>query len=211
MGRLREIFKSTFLAAAGVVLPLALLLIIFEKIVSALSSVATPIAESLFPAAFAKSTLAANLATLFLLLVVSLLLGLFAQTRVGEHIGHWIESHTFMHFKIYRSIKEFSERLIPSHDNKLFRPALLTRKDEMNALIFVVEDLDADHFVIFVPSAPSTLSGSTFIVPKSDVLLLDIPALEEAKVFTRWGVGSSKIISQAHVSAALQGRERSLE
>lgn len=210
MSRFREILQSSFLAAAGIILPLLLFAVLFERVVILLNRITVPFAKFLFPAHFASSVNATKLVTLLLLVLVSLLLGLFAQTELGEKIGHWVENRTLMHVKLYRTFKEFSERLIPSKTNKFFRAGLLIRKDEMNALVFVVEDFGHDYFVIFCPSAPSTLSGSLYIVPKSDVELLQVPAMDVARVYSRWGIGTAKVLQESQALTALQGIERSI-
>jgi len=210
MSRLREILQSSFWAAAGIILPLILFGVLFERVVVLLNRITIPLAKVIFTEHFAESENAAKLATLLLLALTSLGLGLLAQTDAGQRIGHWVENHTLMQVKLYRTFKEFSDRLIPSKTNKFFQPGLLIRKDEMNTLVFVVEDFGHDYFVIFCPSAPSTLSGNLYIVPKSDVELLPVPAMDIARVYSRWGVGTSKVLVDSQALTALQGIERSI-
>ncbi|WP_374029921.1 DUF502 domain-containing protein [Bdellovibrio bacteriovorus] len=209
MGTFGKFLKSTFSAAAGVVLPLALIVLILQRLFQALSTSIAPLAKAIFPQAFIDRYIATEILTLIVLLMFSMLIGLIAQTRWGQSFGHWLEDRTLGHLPIYRTLKEFSERLIPSDkDNVLFQPALLIRGDEMNTFVYIVEKYGEDHVVIFVPSVPSTLSGSLCIVPKTDVRVLPVPALAMAKVFSRWGVGTSKILDSTQTSPLLQKSDR---
>ncbi|WP_373997620.1 hypothetical protein [Bdellovibrio bacteriovorus] len=209
LSRFKEFLKSSFMAAAGVLLPVLLLIFLFEKILVILERLATPIAQTLFPAQFLETPHALKLATIMIFVLLSMLIGFFAQTETGQKVGHWLEQKTLGRFKMYQVMKEFSERLIPSKTNKLFEPALLTRADEMNALVFVVEYIDEERAVIFIPGVPTAFSGNLYVVPRLDIKLLDVPVMDVAKVYSRWGVGYSKIIKSTHTSERLQGIERS--
>ncbi|KYG65051.1 hypothetical protein AZI87_10765 [Bdellovibrio bacteriovorus] len=209
VNRFKDFFKSSLMAAASVILPVLLLIFLFEKILITLERLATPIAQALFPAQFLQTPHAMKLAIILIFVLLSMLLGFIAQTEKGQKVGRWLEEKTLGHFKMYHVMKEFSERLIPSKTNKLFEPALLTRTDEMNALVFIVEYLDDERVVIFVPGVPTAFSGNLYVVPRLDVKILDVPVMDVAKVYSRWGVGYSKIIKTTNTSSRLQGIERS--
>ncbi|WP_413290831.1 hypothetical protein [Bdellovibrio sp. HCB337] len=208
MTKFREFLKSSFLAALGIVLPILLILIIFDRVVDALNAFTAPIAKSLFPEAYLDRIVATKLVTLGLIAVASMILGFIAQTSMGEKLGRWLEDHTLMHIKIYRTFKEFSERIIPSKTNSSFQPAILTRLDEMNTFILIVEELAPDHYVIFIPSAPSTLSGSIYVVPKTDVTLLPVAKMDVARICSRWGVGAARVLAEKNMQHVLQKSDR---
>lgn len=189
--------KISFLAGIGVLLPVILLFILFEKVISMTQKITDPIAQSLFPQMSYLRVYATEIVTLGLLVMLAVAVGIVASTAVGQKIGFWIESRTLMRFRPYRSFKEFSSRLIPSTEKNLLQPALLIRADEMHALVFVVEELASGYFVIFVPSTPSTVSGSLYVVPQTDVEILDLPAMDFIKTISQWGVGMEKILEHS--------------
>ncbi|WP_413575194.1 DUF502 domain-containing protein [Bdellovibrio sp. HCB290] len=208
MRGLKSFVKSSLLAAAGVILPVILLLMLVGKIIAVVGKVTSPIAQSLSPRFFNEYQYASETVAFGVLLLLSLALGAFAQTRMGRSIGGWIEDVFLMRLRVYRSFKEFSQRLIPSQNNFLFQPALLVREDEMNALVFIVEEIEGEQCVIFTPSAPSTLSGSLFIVPSKDVKKLNVPVGAVAKTFSRWGVGTLEVVRKGSAEPYLQAEER---
>ncbi|WP_413557878.1 hypothetical protein [Bdellovibrio sp. HCB209] len=195
--------KASFFAAAGVILPVLLLLFLLGKVVSVSNRMVAPIASSAFPELYQSRAIASELVTMSILAVASLLLGAVALTSWGRATGGWIERNILNRISVYRGLKDFSQRLIPSERQKMFQAALLKREDEMNALVYVVEEFE-QNYVIFTPSVPAPLSGSLFIVPKSDVQILNIPVLSMAKIFSRWGVGTAELLREAHALNALQ-------
>jgi uncharacterized membrane protein len=195
--RFIKFVKTSLLAGIGIVLPIALCVVLFVKLVTTAKKVTEPIANSLFPENAYLHSYATEIVTLGLLVLASMLLGFIASTNPGQRFGKWVESRTLMHFGLYRSFKDFSSRLIPSDKNTLFQPALLIREDEMITLMFVVEDLRNGYFVIFMPSAPSTFSGSLHVVPKTDVEILQVPVMDVVKTFSRWGVGTGKVLEKS--------------
>lgn len=208
MIRFREFLTSSFLAAAGVLIPILLIIFILEKVLEMIGAFMGPPLMVLLPQEYLEKVPTPKLLALILFVLASLLLGLFAQTEVGKRLGHWLEDRTFMHLRLYRSIKEFSDRLLPTNKSTLFQPALLTRRDEMNTLIFVVEKLDDDNYVIFLPSTPSVLTGALAVVPQADVKILHIEVKEAARVFSLWGVGCSKILREQKAVRHLQTSEK---
>ena len=196
--RIKNFIRVSFLAGVGILLPLILCVLLFIKIISMMRGAVDPIARSLFSEQAYLRIYATEIVTVVLLILASMALGFIASTNVGQRFGSWIESHTLMHLGLYRSLKDFSAKLIPSTNGTLFQPALLIREDEMMTLIFVVEDLRNGYFVIFSPSTPSTFSGSLHVVPKTDVEILQVPAMDVVKVFSRWGVGAGKVLEKSH-------------
>jgi uncharacterized membrane protein len=195
--RVWNFLRVSFLAGVGVLLPLILLVILFQKVLSMLRNVSDPIAKAIFPELVYLRVYATEIVTLGLLALAAVGIGFIASTVLGQKLGFWVESRTLMRFGPYRSFKEFSTRLIPSSNKNLFQPALLVRKDEMQTLIFVVEEMISGHYVFFVPSTPSTFSGALYVVPKTDVEILDVPAMDLVKIFSHWGVGTGKILEQS--------------
>lgn len=197
MSRWKEFFRASWAAAVAIILPILLLAILFEKVVSLLAGITTPFAKAIFPASFAAGVYGTRAAVVLLFAIASLGLGLLAQTKIGRSIGRWLENHTLMHLKIYRGFKEFSARLLPSRAAERFQPAMLVRYDEMIMLIYVVESVGDDCFLIYVPSTPTVLSGALFIVPKTDVQILPVKPIEIAKVISQWGVGTEAMLEQS--------------
>lgn len=214
MKRFKEVIKSSFLAGIGVILPLVLMLFLLEKLTTMTGKITSPLAESIFPEHFYLRGFATEFVTFLLLLFAAFLLGIVANTRFGLWFGDWVERRTLMHLPIYRTLKEFSKRLVPKENNVLFEPALLTRKDEMPTLVFVVEHLPQGHLVIFTPSAPTAFTGSIQIVLRTDVEILHVPVMDVIKSYSYWGVGTAKILEKSmyfHRPLPNNLRERSFD
>jgi uncharacterized membrane protein len=214
MKRFKVVIKSSFLAGIGVILPIVLMLFLLEKLTTMTGKITSPLAESIFPEQFYLRSVATEMVTFILLLMVAFILGVIANTRFGLWFGDWVENRTLMHLPIYRTLKEFSKRLVPSEHNVLFEPALLTRKDEMPTLVFVVEHIVQGYVVIFIPSAPAAFTGSIQIVLRTDVEMLHVPVMDVVKAYSYWGVGTAKILEKSmflHRPLPNNLRERSFD
>ena len=60
---------------------------------------------------------------------------------------------------------------------------------------FIIEEFDDGRFTVFVPSAPTPLSGSVYILTPERVHLLDISFTTAVKSLSRWGSGSKELVA----------------
>ena len=58
---------------------------------------------------------------------------------------------------------------------------------------FIVEELDDEHYVIFVPSVPTPAAGAIYIMARERVHLVDVPFTKAASVISKWGVGAGDL------------------
>jgi uncharacterized membrane protein len=69
---------------------------------------------------------------------------------------------------------------------------------------FIIEEFDDGRFTVFVPSAPTPVSGSVYVLTGDRVHPLDVPLTRAIKTIAQWGSGSKDLV------AALGNRERPL-
>ena len=59
---------------------------------------------------------------------------------------------------------------------------------------FVIEEFEDGRFTVFVPSAPTPLSGSLYILTADRVHPVDVPFTHAVKALSRWGAGSKELV-----------------
>jgi uncharacterized membrane protein len=59
---------------------------------------------------------------------------------------------------------------------------------------FIIEEFSDGRFTVFVPSAPTPLSGSVYILTPERVHPVDIPFTHAVKALSRWGAGSKELV-----------------
>jgi len=86
-----------------------------------------------------------------------------------------------------------------------WKPALIEIEEAL-APGFIVEELDDGRFTVFIPSAPTPLTGSIYVIDADRVHPLNVPFTHAVKAITRWGSGSKELVAamQSSRSPSLQ-------
>jgi uncharacterized membrane protein len=135
-----------------------------------------------------------------LTLIVILLTGVFAANVIGERlIRFWESLLARIPFvkSIYYSVKQVSDTLFSSK-GVAFRKALLIQYPRQGAWTIafltgkpggaVAQHLDGDYISVYVPTTPNPTSGFFLMVPKSDVVELDMSVDAALKYIISMGV-----------------------
>jgi uncharacterized membrane protein len=107
----------------------------------------------------------------------------------------------------YTFLRGLAKRVTGSSGEQTMQPALVEIEDAL-CPAFLVEELEDGSFTVLVPSAPTPMAGSIYILPRERVHPVDIPFTEAIGVFTKWGTGSGRFVramkgpAAAHVEPA---------
>jgi uncharacterized membrane protein len=190
--------RKYFLTGVLIWIPLVITLWVLNLIVSTMDSTLLLLPESLQP----KSWLGFNIPGLgvVLTLVVVLLTGVFAANIIGQrlvHVGESLLARIPVVKTIYNSVKQVSDTLF-SGQGQAFRKALLVQfpHSETWTVAFltgtpsgeVAAKLGGDRISVYVPTTPNPTSGFFLIVPRSNVVELDISVDEALKYVISIGV-----------------------
>ncbi len=137
---------------------------------------------------------------LALTLLIILITGLLAANFIGQRLVRWWESilaRIPVVNSIYNGVKQVSDTLFSS-SGMAFRQALLVRYPHQNswAIAFltgepggdVVNHLGEEHVSVYVPTTPNPTSGFFLMLPKRDVIELDMDVDEALKYIISMGV-----------------------
>jgi len=133
-------------------------------------------------------------------LVVVFLTGLFAANVIGQRLVRFWEgllARIPVVKSIYYGVKQVSDTVFSS-DGEAFRKALLVQYPREGAWTIafltgqpggdVVEHLDGDYVSVYVPTTPNPTSGFFLMLPRSDVVELDMSIDEALKYVISMGV-----------------------
>ena len=76
----------------------------------------------------------------------------------------------------------------------MWKPAL-AEIEEALVPAFIIEEFEDGRFTVFVPSAPTPLSGSIYILTPERVHSVDVPFTHAIKALSRWGSGSKELVA----------------
>ncbi len=192
----RVFFTDAVVSGLLVVVPLYLTGLLLLKVVQSLQRALQPV-ESLLPdLIFGDYVLA------FLILVLlAFLVGVALQTAKGQAVSNRFQDKVLSRIPGYSLFRGLTRQFAGSRDEKQWKPAL-AEIEEALVPAFIIEELDDGRFTVFVPSVPTPLAGTVYILTPERVHKIDIPFSQAAMVVARWGAGSAELI------AALKRGER---
>lgn len=178
----------TILGGLFVVLPVTLILILLKRAFAAIREVFAPFAEKLpFEAQFP------GLWAVLALILLSFVAGLILQIGPVRRLAIKGSDRLAERFPFFRFLRGFGENLLGKSGSQPLKAAL-AEIEEALVPAFVVEELPDGRCVVFVPSAPSPVQGSVYILDKQRVHLLDAGIGRVARCVSHWGVGSAELV-----------------
>jgi uncharacterized membrane protein len=149
-----------------------------------------------------------------ILVAVLLLTGMFAANIVGQwwlHQGNRLLSHIPIVKSIYSSVKQVSDTLFSSNGNA-FREAVLVQypREGCWTIAFVTGKpggeaalhLRGDYLSVYVPTTPNPTSGFFLMVPRADVVALQMSVDEALKYVISMGVVAPQLAAAQAVTPA---------
>jgi uncharacterized membrane protein len=183
--------------AGGVVIlaPIYFSILLLLKAMGTVAGLVGPLAK-LVPAWFP----AEKALSLLLVLTVCFLIGAAVRTRAGQAIRERIEKSLFEKIPGYALVRSLTQQLAGNPQDQTWKPAL-AEIEEALVPAFIIEELDDGSFTVFVPSAPTPLTGSIYILTPERVHPVNVPLTHAIKSLSRWGAGSRELV------AAMKGQK----
>jgi uncharacterized membrane protein len=189
MKRLTQFLLSSFVGGFITLLPLYLSVLLILKAMQAVGKLLHPIAKLLpewFPAE--------RVLSLVVVLLFCVLIGAVGRTRAGKAARERMEHSLFARIPGYSLFRSLTQQLAGSQEEHVWKPAL-AEIEEALVPAFVIEEFEDGRFTVFVPSAPTPLSGSIYILTADRVHPVDVPLTHAVKALSRWGAGSKELVA----------------
>ena len=120
-------------------------------------------------------------------------IGLILRTGIGRAVESRYDDLLEKYVPVVGMLRNLVMQIVGSREEVLkLKPAevsLYGTASRQYAL--VVEELPDGRVVVFVPSVPAATLGQLYVLPLSDVTLLDTPVQELLNAVTQWGGGAS--------------------
>ena len=182
------VFSRT-IAGVLVVAPIYLAALLLLRAMKSLAHLVRPFAKVL-----PEWLPADHILSLLLVLTICLLIGQAVHTRIGRAIWERMENSIFRRIPGYALVRSFTQQLAGATKGKAWKPAL-AEIEEALVPAFIIEELQDGRFTVFVPSVPTAVTGSIYILSPDRVHLIDIPLASAIKVLTQWGSGSKDFVA----------------
>jgi uncharacterized membrane protein len=207
--------KRYFITGLLIWVPLAITVWVLDLIVSTMDSTLTLLPEALQP----RNLLGVHIPGLgvLLTLLVVLVTGLLATNIIGQRlVAMWegLLARIPVVKTIYNSVKQVSDTLFSS-SGEAFRKALLVQYPREGAWTIafmtgqpggdVANHLRGEFVSVYVPTTPNPTSGFFLMLPRADVIELDMSVDEALKYVISMGVappGPSRASPEAAANPA---------
>jgi uncharacterized membrane protein len=191
--------KSALVTGLLIVLPAWLALLLLVKLLVKLGVLVRPISKQM-PEGINHPHIVAGLALLLLCLIV----GILVNTAIGRTIGRSLGENFFAHVPGYQSLRNIARQFGDTTMRDGFRPALIDVEDGCLAPAFLIEVHANGRSTVFMPSVPTPMAGSIFIMPSERVHPIDVPVTAMMKCISKWGAGSSDLLMAHAISNPAQ-------
>ena len=189
MKRLGTYLVTTIAAGVLIVAPIYLSLLILFRAMQAVTGLVKPFAK-LLP----EWLPADQLLSLLLVLLICLVIGVAVRTPAGRATRERIEKSFFERIPGYALFRSLTQQLAGSSQENVWKPCL-AEIEEALVPAFIIEVFEDGRYTVFVPSAPTPLSGSVYILTPERVHPVDVPFTHAIRSLSRWGSGSKELVA----------------
>jgi uncharacterized membrane protein len=188
MKTLAEFSRTTLIGGVLIILPLYIAILLLAKTIKGLLGLLQPVAERV-PASVEFRQIVA----VVLLVCVCFLVGLVVRTGPGLRAKNACERAVLERLRGYTFLRGLAKRLAGQSEEQTLQPALVELEDALVPAL-IVEELEDGSFTVLVPSAPTPMAGSVYILPANRVHPVDIPFTQAIGVFSKWGTGAGAFV-----------------
>jgi len=188
---LKEFLKTTIIGGTAFLLPAALILFILSYALRLVKRLAGPISHGLRLDQLGElaGIGAATLLSVLVLVLISFAAGIVARTTVGARISRWSERSLLGRLPHYQLIKSMAEGLANIESTSGLKPALVCIEDGWQ-IGYLLEHLENDWVAVFLPQAPTPMSGNIMYFPANRVRPLGMTMVQAMSIVKAIGVGS---------------------
>jgi uncharacterized membrane protein len=160
--------------------------------------VAQPISE-LVPLDALGGVGGVTVVAVLLLIFISFVAGLLARTSGGKRIMRWFENSLLGGLPQYQLVKSMAEGLAHVESAEGVNPVLVSIEGGWQ-IGYLLEPLENGWVTVFLPQAPTPMSGNVMYLPADRVRPLGITMAQAMAIVKRMGVGSANVLRGADLT-----------
>lgn len=185
-----EFCKTALVTGLIIVVPAWLALLLLAKLLVKLGVLVKPISTQM-PEGLNHPQLIAGAAFLLLCLLV----GFIVHTTLGRLVVNALGRNVFDRVPGFHSLRKIAHQFADMDARDGFKPALIEVEDGCLAPAFLIERHGDELGTVFLPSVPTPMAGSIFIMPLARIHPIDVSVSTMMKCISKWGTGSSELLS----------------
>jgi uncharacterized membrane protein len=189
---LTEFLKTTLVGGLLFLLPVVLIVIVLRHAMELAVKVVKPISDYL-PMEAVVGVRGETALAVLVLVFFSLVAGLIARTNAGRRVMRWSENSLLGGLPQYQLVKSMAEGLAQVENAESVHPALVSIEGGWQ-IGYLLEPLENGWVTVFMPQAPTPMSGNVMYLPADRVRPLGITMVQAMAIVKHIGVGSAKAL-----------------
>jgi uncharacterized membrane protein len=189
---LRGFFRATITGGLLFLLPMVLILTVLRHAIQRVGKLTKPIAD-LLPFDAVLGVRRETFLAVLLLIFISLVAGLVAKTKAGRRVIRWFEDSFVGGLPQYQLTKGMAEGLARVESAEGVQPALVNIEDGWQ-IAYLLERLENGWVTVFLPQAPTPMSGNVMYLPADRVRPLNITMSQARGLVKHIGIGSAEAL-----------------
>lgn len=185
--------RSTLASGLMFLIPSILLIYLIINVIKIFRKLIAPVADRITISFFGEQLTARILAAL-LFLFLCYIIGLIARRKKNSPIKDWVEDNILVNIPGYTFLKGITETAA-GLESKNLKEVVLVNIEEVWQIGFLMDRIDDQLNVVFIPSAPNPLAGDVVYVKWNRLQKLDLDDISVMKIYRKLGVDSRKMLA----------------
>jgi uncharacterized membrane protein len=202
MKSFRQFVIKALVSGFFIAVPVYLAMLLLLKALKSLSGLVRPLAV-LHPSGVSTEAAQNGLAFL-VVLAICFVLGVAVLTKRGRAAGDRIQRSVLAKIPGYTLVRDLTQQLAGQGHENVWRPALVEIEEGL-VPAFIIEEVRDSRFTVYVPSVPSPLAGSVYILREERVHPVNASFAQTFQALSRWGSGVKDLV------AAMESEPRDAE
>ena len=196
MNRIKTFIKTSIVGGLVVILPAALLFLIFKWLFNWVTDIIQPLTD-LVLARGQFQEFVADAIVIGIILAICFVVGTVIKTKVGRFIQENLENRILKIAPGYPTIKSIVMQFIGKKKSP-FSSVALVRPFENETLMtaFITETHDDNWYTVFVPTGPNPTTGFIFHLKGTYVHAVNVAVEEALRTVISCGAGSTNLIQR---------------
>jgi len=187
-----EFFKAMLLGGILFFIPLIILIVIIQKAFQIAAVLVIPIIKLLDMTKIFGIGVEIIISVAIILFIIYLG-GLISRSSTVRRNVKKMEDALLSKVPGYDLIKNMGESFVGFEGNTSI-PTVLARIEDAWQYGFLIEEIEGEQYVVYIPGAPNPMSGSVYILEKTRIKKTNIPLKDAMKSLRGLGAGSKNLV-----------------
>lgn len=188
-----KLLKATAIGGLLFLLPVILVAMLLGHAVHLAATITQPI-SSILTLDRVIGPQGERLLAIAALVAITIAAGFLARTKLGKYVGRGFERSFLVGLPVYQMAKSMAEGFSRVEGAESVNPVLVSLEDGWQ-IGYLLETLHNGWVAVFVPQAPTPMSGNLMYLPAARVRSVQMTMPEAMMLIKHMGIGSATVLA----------------